>query len=245
MCADEKLLELGLDPQTTRQQLHPASNTTTTTTSSSSSSSTPSGDITDQQTPGYSSQETAAGTAAKVRCLQVLSGFWDAAVQVVQTTPAQSLVEHGIYTRPASKMDPDCFGKGRVVVIGDAAHPMRPWGQSVSQALEDAWALGRAVQECVSVSDSSSGGDSQLSSEVLQALLPRLQAFRVQRAERLRPVVAFTTESGKAAYDAVKGEGSQQAAAEASVRGPDGDSMTADVFTEFCCDVEFERLHAG
>jgi hypothetical protein len=97
----------------------------------------------------------------------------------------------------------------------------------------------------VSVGNSNSGEDSQFSSEVLHALLQRLQAFRAQRAERLKPVVAFTSESGKAAYNAVKGEGSEQAAAEASVRGPDGDSMTADVFTEYCCDVEFERLRAS
>ena len=31
--------------------------------------------------------------------------------------------------RPAADLKPDWFGRGRVVILGDAAHPMRPTGQ--------------------------------------------------------------------------------------------------------------------
>ena len=42
---------------------------------------------------------------------------------------------------------PHEMAQGRVALLGDAAHPMRPYlAQGVAMALEDAWALGRWVQ---------------------------------------------------------------------------------------------------
>lgn len=38
--------------------------------------------------------------------------------------------------RPAADLTPDWFGRGRVVILGDAAHPMRPTGQVRTAWLE-------------------------------------------------------------------------------------------------------------
>jgi len=42
---------------------------------------------------------------------------------------------------------PEVHGRGRVALLGDAAHPTRPYlAQGAAMALEDAWALGRLLQ---------------------------------------------------------------------------------------------------
>ena len=41
---------------------------------------------------------------------------------------------------------PQAHGAGRVALLGDAAHPMRPYlAQGAAMALEDAWTLGRLL----------------------------------------------------------------------------------------------------
>jgi hypothetical protein len=82
-------------------------------------------------TQGYTSQVREKGEAAKARCLQVLAGFNQAFLTVVQDTPGEALVEHGLFIRPADKMSAGAYGKGRVVILGDAAHPVRPTGEGV------------------------------------------------------------------------------------------------------------------
>jgi hypothetical protein len=66
-------------------------------------------------------------------------------LELISVTPESTLVEHGVYVRPAASTSADSFGQGRVFVMGDAAHPMRPWGQGYAQAVEDAYALGLAL----------------------------------------------------------------------------------------------------
>lgn len=206
-------------------------------------------DYTALQTQGFSAQESAAGAAAKARCLQVLSGFWQPLLNLVQATPTASLVEHGVYTRPAASMNPDSFGKGRVVIIGDAAHPLRPTGQGSNQTLEDAWGLGKVLQE--SCAGSCGGGRESISSKDGSVLLlERLDVFRQQRAERLAPIMAYTTATGNAAYTRKQatssssgGDDAEKAKAEAvAAMGGDTPTMTAEQFSEFCCRVDFERL---
>jgi 2-polyprenyl-6-methoxyphenol hydroxylase-like FAD-dependent oxidoreductase len=86
-----------------------------------------------------------------------MAGVADSVLALIAATPAASLVEHGVYIRPADSMSPDSFGKGRVVIMGDAAHPLRPTGQGFNQTVEDAYALGAALARSCS-----SGGDIDL-----------------------------------------------------------------------------------
>lgn len=71
-------------------------------------------------------------------------------LELINVTPASSLVEHGVYIRPAASISADSFGQGRVFVMGDAAHPLRPTGQGFNQAVEDAYGLGKALAGCSS-----------------------------------------------------------------------------------------------
>ena len=50
---------------------------------------------------------------------------------VVRLTSPDATSQHGVYTRPACELDKDAetgWGRGRVTLLGDAAHPMRPTG---------------------------------------------------------------------------------------------------------------------
>jgi hypothetical protein len=75
----------------------------------------------------------------------VCAGMSPKILELVSVTPESTLVEHGVYVRPAASTIAASFGQGRVFVMGDAAHPMRPWGQGYTQAVEDAYALGWAL----------------------------------------------------------------------------------------------------
>ena len=68
------------------------------------------------------------------RCLQVLSHAgldekWADLRKIVEATDPDAVLEHGTYTRPAEAIPDDGWGKGRVTLLGDAAHPLRPTGE--------------------------------------------------------------------------------------------------------------------
>ena len=81
-------------------------------------------------TQGYSRQVREKGEAAKARCIKVLRGFHPSFLAVVEDTPGEVVVEHGLFVRPAAKMNAEAYGQGRVVVVGDAAHALRPTGKA-------------------------------------------------------------------------------------------------------------------
>ena len=67
-----------------------------------------------------------------------LRDWHDPIPAVVDATPAEALSRLPIYDRPPAKR----WGRGRVTLLGDAAHPMTPnLGQGAAQALEDAIVL--------------------------------------------------------------------------------------------------------
>ncbi|HYH99343.1 FAD-dependent monooxygenase [Hyalangium sp.] len=91
-------------------------------------------------------------------------GHWHAPVRVlIEKTPAASIVRTDIHDRPPVQS----WGRGRVVLLGDAAHPMTPnMGQGGGQAVEDAAVLAR----CLAAEPD------------LPAALARYQALRLPRA---------------------------------------------------------------
>jgi 2-polyprenyl-6-methoxyphenol hydroxylase-like FAD-dependent oxidoreductase len=73
---------------------------------------------------------------------ECLAAWHDPIPSVAAATPPGALTRLPIHDRPPAKV----WGRGRVTLLGDAAHPMTPnLGQGAAQALEDAVALAEAL----------------------------------------------------------------------------------------------------
>ena len=69
------------------------------------------------------------------------SDLYPAALQLIRAIPPGTLFKWGLRDREPLQQ----YCKGRVVMLGDAAHPMTPFlGQGACMAIEDAMVLGRA-----------------------------------------------------------------------------------------------------
>jgi 2-polyprenyl-6-methoxyphenol hydroxylase-like FAD-dependent oxidoreductase len=112
--------------------------------------------------------EGAAFPEGEKAALRRLFGGWHAPVEaLVEATPAEALIRTDLYDRPP--LAP--WGRGRVTLLGDAAHPTTPnLGQGAGMALEDAAALARRL---------ASGGDVE----------EALRAYEAARAARTAAVV--------------------------------------------------------
>ncbi len=77
--------------------------------------------------------------------LQELFGHWHAPVaEIIAATPEEKILRGDILYRRPTKV----WGKGRVTLLGDAAHPMTPdFGQGACQAIEDAVVLAACLEE--------------------------------------------------------------------------------------------------
>ena len=47
-------------------------------------------------------------------------------LDTMDATDESSILEHSLYTRPPEELGEGHWGFGRVSLVGDAAHPMRP-----------------------------------------------------------------------------------------------------------------------
>lgn len=107
----------------------------------------------------------------KEHVLQQLQGWHAPIEQVVQATDEQAILNHDIYDRKPLPT----WSKGRVVLLGDAAHPMLPnLGQGGAQAMEDAYVLAGCLKE---VSD--------VSLNRIRNALASYEAIRIPRANRV------------------------------------------------------------
>ncbi|WP_036477025.1 NAD(P)/FAD-dependent oxidoreductase [Myxosarcina sp. GI1] len=80
--------------------------------------------------------------AMKERILQDLSNWAKPIRNIIEITPAAEIFESLICDR----LPIDNWSKGRVVLLGDAAHPMSPsMGQGANSAFEDAWVLAQCL----------------------------------------------------------------------------------------------------
>lgn len=69
---------------------------------------------------------------AKALLLQLFADFPTACLDMIETTDGAAILEGPVLTRAARQM-PACMGRGGVVVLGEAAHPVRPSGESVGE----------------------------------------------------------------------------------------------------------------
>jgi 2-polyprenyl-6-methoxyphenol hydroxylase-like FAD-dependent oxidoreductase len=84
-----------------------------------------------------------SGSGAKADLLDCF-GSWHAPIgALIEATDAWSIIRTDIFDRPPRRR----WGRGRVTLLGDAAHPMTPnLGQGACLALEDAVVLADAVE---------------------------------------------------------------------------------------------------
>lgn len=119
------------------------------------------------------------GTDGDARAeLRARFGRWHAPVPaVLQATPADRILRTDIFDRdPITR-----WHDGRVVLLGDAAHPMTPnLGQGAAQAIEDAGALAAGLQTAATVEDG-------------------LHAYEVARIARTRAFVLASRQFGELA----------------------------------------------
>jgi 6-hydroxynicotinate 3-monooxygenase len=87
---------------------------------------------------------TSSAPCTKQEFRDAFAGFTSEALHVVDVTPAEVLTKWAFFDR-----DPlPTWHKGRVVLLGDACHPMKPhMGQGAAMAVEDAAMLRRCLDE--------------------------------------------------------------------------------------------------
>ncbi|KAK9819144.1 hypothetical protein WJX74_010469 [Apatococcus lobatus] len=91
-----------------------------------------------------------SGSSAHERCMKVAQRAALQMQNVVGLTSPGTTTEHGIYTRPAAELEKYTeagWGRGRVTLLGNAAHPMRPTGQGLNVTLEDGVVLAWHLQQ--------------------------------------------------------------------------------------------------
>lgn len=111
------------------------------------------------------SQDPPQGRKAELQAMY--AGWLDPVERLIEAAPEATILRNDIFDR-----DPiSTWSRGRVLLLGDAAHPMRPnLGQGACQALEDAAVLG---QELVRNAD----------------LTATIQAYEKQRVGRAKQIV--------------------------------------------------------
>jgi 2-polyprenyl-6-methoxyphenol hydroxylase-like FAD-dependent oxidoreductase len=84
-----------------------------------------------------------AGGGEKAEVLRLFAQWHHPIAALVERTEASAVLRNDIYDRPPART----WSRGRVTLVGDAAHPMTPnLGQGACQALEDAVILARALR---------------------------------------------------------------------------------------------------
>lgn len=79
----------------------------------------------------------------KAELLHIFGDWHKPIRELIEATPEHAILRNDIQDRPPLKT----WGKGRITLLGDAAHPMTPnLGQGACQALEDAVVLAKQLQ---------------------------------------------------------------------------------------------------
>jgi 2-polyprenyl-6-methoxyphenol hydroxylase-like FAD-dependent oxidoreductase len=113
----------------------------------------------------------------KDRLARLVSGWHDPIQDAIASTPKEAISGTGIYARRPART----WGRERVTLLGDAAHPMTPdLSQGAAQALEDAVVLAASLRD---VEDPEIG----------------LRAYEALRRRRTAPIVKRSRAAGRLA----------------------------------------------
>ncbi|MBV6624818.1 MAG: FAD-dependent monooxygenase [Rivularia sp. (in: Bacteria)] len=109
---------------------------------------------------------------AKFRVLDKIADWGKPLRSLVEETPSERILEGGICDR----LPIDSWSKGRVVLLGDAAHPMAPAaGQGANSSFEDAWVLADCLSNASSISEAFANYE--------QRRIPRLKIIQTRSAK--------------------------------------------------------------
>ncbi len=79
------------------------------------------------------------------KLLSLFSGWCEPVAELIQSTPLAALVRNPVFDRSPIRK----WGTGRLILIGDAIHPLTPnLGQGGCLAIEDAAVLARCLDKC-------------------------------------------------------------------------------------------------
>lgn len=115
----------------------------------------------------------------KARVQACFEGWAPVVVELIKATDASGILERALLDRPPCPT----WSRGRVTLVGDAAHPMVPsLGQGANTAFEDAWVLAQCLAEA----------------PTLPLALEKYEAERIPRAQIIQ---ARSARQGARAYD--------------------------------------------
>ncbi len=131
--------------------------------------------------------KTALLAEARRRC----AGWHEPVVSLLNDTIAEDVTGYPAFDRPPPELGPSGFVQdgddffdqecaSRVVLLGDAAHPMSPFkGQGANQALSDGWSLARCLASTNSVRDAIQQFEEEMVGRVRSKVEGSAEAARV------------------------------------------------------------------
>jgi 2-polyprenyl-6-methoxyphenol hydroxylase-like FAD-dependent oxidoreductase len=106
------------------------------------------------------------------------------------------MLEHKLYTRIFDAYPNLESGEKRIGFMDDAAHPLRPTGEGIGIAMEDAWTIGKLAKEAVRKCQE----DGQpVSGDIFTPDM--LRQYEVERKDRVAAVCAAVQELAESYYD--------------------------------------------
>lgn len=134
---------------------------------------------------------------ARVRLKSALAKFGTIDGDILKTIDGvEHMLEHKLHVRDFDAHPSLASGHERIAFLGDSAHPLRPTGEGVAIALEDAWTLGKLAKDAA---EKRKETNSSSSSDIFTPEL--LSQYVKGREKRVTAVCESIREFAESFYD--------------------------------------------